>query len=167
MCSITAYDLGLRVMLQAALEMEWKKRSDILPGGRESPPPSAPQKVHPAVPAPPPAPSLPLPSPPRRTTTPMAQSPAPSTSTAQHQTRRMPTRPRSPVADMDVDVSGMSPEPEGRTEEMGMARDEQGEEIVRQLEKGLPRWEGLGDQGWGEIDPVRPFIEFRMQQDRI
>jgi hypothetical protein len=48
--------------------------------------------------------------------------------------------------DMDVDVGG-TPEPES----MGvddMARDGESDLVVQQLERGLPRWEGLGDFGW-------------------
>lgn len=33
-------------------------------------------------------------------------------------------------------------------EEVVTERDPESEEIVRQLEKGLPRWPGFGDQGW-------------------
>ena len=74
------------------------------------------------------------------------------------------TRPKSPPRqaspEIDVDVSGMSPEPEGQGEDMGigagMERDIGSEEIVRQLEKGLPRWGGFGENGWmNETDPVR------------
>ena len=28
------------------------------------------------------------------------------------------------------------------------AKDGEGDEIVRQLEKGVPKWEGFGDKGW-------------------
>jgi hypothetical protein len=45
--------------------------------------------------------------------------------------------------DMDVDVGG-TPEPDD------MARDGESDLVVQQLERGLPRWEGLamGDFGW-------------------
>jgi len=56
---------------------------------------------------------------------------------------------------MDVDIGGMS-ELDGQGEDLtGMERDANSEEIVKQLEKGLPRWEGFGDVGWvEEIDHV-------------
>jgi hypothetical protein len=40
-------------------------------------------------------------------------------------------------------------------QDMGI-RDAESEEIVKQLEKGLPRWEGFADVGWmEERHPVR------------
>lgn len=45
----------------------------------------------------------------------------------------------------------MSPEPDGQGDEtlgLTIERDAESEEIVRQLEKGLPGWPGFGDQGW-------------------
>lgn len=56
---------------------------------------------------------------------------------------------------MDVDV--VSPDSD---DEAGGAfqaeRDPQSEEIVKQLEKGLPRWPGFGEEGWmEEINPER------------
>lgn len=54
--------------------------------------------------------------------------------------------------DMDVDIGG-TPEPEPVTQDL--ARDGESEEIIRQLEKGLPRWEGFADVGWAEdLSPV-------------
>lgn len=54
---------------------------------------------------------------------------------------------------MDVDIGG-TPEPEGPSHDA--ARDPESDEIVQQLEKGLPRWEGFADVGWmNEVDPVR------------
>jgi len=36
-----------------------------------------------------------------------------------------------------------------------MERDPESEEIVKQLEKGLPRWPGFGEQGWSQnVSPV-------------
>jgi chromatin structure-remodeling complex subunit RSC1/2 len=51
---------------------------------------------------------------------------------------------------MDVDVGGMSPGADGAgiTDLGEGAKDGEGEEIVRQLERGLPKWEGFGDKGW-------------------
>jgi chromatin structure-remodeling complex subunit RSC1/2 len=59
---------------------------------------------------------------------------------------------------MDVDVSGMTPEPNGQGDDVGMGvgmeRDRESE-IVRQLEKGLRRWQGFGEKGWmEEVNPV-------------
>lgn len=48
--------------------------------------------------------------------------------------------------DMDVDVGG-TPEPESMGAD-DMARDGESDLVVQQLERGLPRWEGLGDFGW-------------------
>ncbi|KAH7909756.1 hypothetical protein BJ138DRAFT_1154503 [Hygrophoropsis aurantiaca] len=138
--------------LKTMLQTEWQKRS-VLPAPRHSPPPSSAQKVHGTVPAA----SVPQASttqaPPRTavpnlgtTSTPALQTPKPAT---RHQS---PLQPSSP--DVDVDVSGMSPEPEGQSEDitMGSGGGEESsginEEIVRQLEKSLPRWEGFGDLGW-------------------
>jgi chromatin structure-remodeling complex subunit RSC1/2 len=148
----------LKLVLQVVLDTEWEKRVDLLSEHRRSPPPSAPQKVHASAststsaPAPPSVPqAAPL------VTNPVNQ-PVASTSNshlATHHTAPAAVRSKSPQADMDVDLAGMSPEPDGRGEDLG-TRDEQGDEIVRQLEKGLPRWEGFGDQGWDDIDPVSP-----------
>jgi chromatin structure-remodeling complex subunit RSC1/2 len=54
--------------------------------------------------------------------------------------------PRMSSPDMDVDVGG-TPEPEGMGAD-DMARDGESDLVVQQLERGLPRWEGLGDFGW-------------------
>jgi len=53
-------------------------------------------------------------------------------------------------------MNGMSPEPDGPGEDIvAMERDVGSEEIVRQLEKGLPRWKGFGEFGWmAEVNPV-------------
>lgn len=51
----------------------------------------------------------------------------------------------------------MSPEPQEQENESNSwesaARDEESAEIVRQLERGLPRWEGGHDRGWMEDFP--------------
>jgi chromatin structure-remodeling complex subunit RSC1/2 len=57
-------------------------------------------------------------------------------------------RPRSPSPDVDVDGERGTPEPEVGAEEE--ARDEESQGIISQLEKGVPRWEGLEDIGWCE-----------------
>ena len=54
--------------------------------------------------------------------------------------------------DMDVDIGG-TPEPEPVMQDL--ARDGESQDIIRQLEKGLPRWQGFADVGWVEdITPV-------------
>lgn len=59
---------------------------------------------------------------------------------------------------MDVDIGG-TPEPEGPSHDT--TRDPESDEIVQQLEKGLPRWEGFADVGWmNEVDPVRPQLNY-------
>ncbi|GBE78547.1 hypothetical protein SCP_0114360 [Sparassis crispa] len=143
--------------LKAMLDNEWKQRS-ILPTPRESPPPSSAQKTHKSATA---AASAPAPV---ATAAPLAK-----TQPAQHasiavaapaaapQAVQVTVAPKSPerqqTPDMDVDVGG-TPEPEGVA--IDTARDGESEEIVSQLEKGLPRWEGFGDVGWAEgLDPER------------
>ena len=49
-------------------------------------------------------------------------------------------------SDMGVDVGG-TPEPENMGAD-DMAQDGESDLVVQQLERGLPRWEGLGDFGW-------------------
>jgi len=50
-------------------------------------------------------------------------------------------------------------------EEVVNERDPESEEIVRQLEKGLPRWPGFGDQGWmkeGTSVCIHKFQKFKL-----
>ena len=54
--------------------------------------------------------------------------------------------PRMSSPDMDVDVGG-TPEPEGMGAD-DMAQDGKSDLVMQQLERGLPRSEGLGDFGW-------------------
>jgi hypothetical protein len=53
----------------------------------------------------------------------------------------------------DVDIDGGTPEPEVTDNN---TREAQSDAIVKQLEKGLPGWEGFGDGGWstnfGEVN---------------
>ena len=51
---------------------------------------------------------------------------------------------------MEVDVGG-TPEPEAVA--METALDGEGDVIVQQLERGLPRWEGFADVGWSRDIP--------------
>ncbi|KAG9310450.1 hypothetical protein JVU11DRAFT_9591 [Chiua virens] len=147
--------------LKNVLETEWQKRP-VLPTPRHSPPPSSPQKVHGTLPNPPPQ------SDPSKSTHLTAKQsssaqPAPPASgtmstNAHLPSKPAPPRPTTPVQPpspdvMDVDVQGMSPEPDGQTDTTAAAaagedRDGDSEAIIRQLEKTLPRWEGLGDLGW-------------------
>lgn len=40
-----------------------------------------------------------------------------------------------------------------------MERDQESEEIVKQLEKGLPRWPGFGEKGWMDgVSQVSLFV---------
>jgi chromatin structure-remodeling complex subunit RSC1/2 len=147
--------------LKSVLETEWQKRP-VLPTPRHSPPPSSPQKVHGTLPTAPPqlhpsqsslstaklrataeAPALASGS--MSTITLATPKPAPRRGTP-------PVHPSSPDT-MDVDVQGMSPDPDGQADttagpSAGQDRDGDSEAIVRQLEKSLPRWEGFGDLGW-------------------
>lgn len=156
-----------------ALETEWKKKGS-LSSPRVSPPPSSAQKVHGVVDQQPQhsvktesaIQQLPLQtsaqSHPATTTTTTMTTPTPilspskmprstsgpSTNTTTY-AKPVPIRPKSaqrqtsPDAEIDIvaedDVAG---------EEAVTDRDPESEEIVRQLEKGLPRWSGFGDQGW-------------------
>lgn len=56
---------------------------------------------------------------------------------------------------MDVDVGG-TPEPE--TVAMETALDGEGDAIVQQLERSLPRWEGFEDVGWSHNIPQVCFL---------
>ncbi|EGN94159.1 hypothetical protein SERLA73DRAFT_96993 [Serpula lacrymans var. lacrymans S7.3] len=146
--------------LKTILEAEWQKRS-ILPIPRHSPPPSSPQKVHGIIPAPVPESTTVqiTSSVNNQKTTPVGPAPASLSINAEVRTQK-PFHPRSKSPqqvsspDMEVDVSGMSPEPEGQTEDINIGtgvseeRDAESDEIVKQLEKGLPKWEGFGDSGW-------------------
>jgi len=75
-------------------------------------------------------------------TAPTPDPPAPSNQQQQQQQQQQPSSPpRMSSPDMDVDVGG-TPEPDD------MARDGESDLVVQQLDRGLPRWEGLGDFGW-------------------
>lgn len=95
------------------------------------------------------------PSTPRRRTTPLPSGGTPKrgeTKLPLAAIQTLPTIPASPdrqgSPDMDVDVGG-TPEPENMVTH-DTARDADSDEIVKQLEKGLPRWEGLGEEGWAQ-----------------
>jgi chromatin structure-remodeling complex subunit RSC1/2 len=97
--------------------------------------------------------------PPVRTATPLAQPPAPTTAGSSYTHSQKPfLRPKSPqtLPEMDVDVGRMSSGLNGQGDDhLGGERDAGSEEILKQLEKGLPKWEGFGDAGWmDEADHV-------------
>ncbi|KAI0638927.1 hypothetical protein C8Q77DRAFT_1078438 [Trametes polyzona] len=150
--------------LKGILENEWRQRS-VLPAPPTSAPSSSAQKVHakkeqPERAAAQPAASKPQTAPPAQKTS--SKAPAPSTvkvdPTPQASSQptdatsaKTPERGASP--DVDVDIGG-TPEPEVVGHDS--ARDGESDEIVRQLEKGLPRWEGFADVGWtDELDADR------------
>ncbi|KAF5376880.1 hypothetical protein D9615_007241 [Tricholomella constricta] len=155
--------------LKATLETEWKKRS-VLPFTRTSPPPSSAQKVHKveeeeevsrhgstpsSAPTPAPVLSASYTPTPVRTSTPVTRStPIPAASTSIHHlthTKAIAIRPRSAQISPDIDVDIMSDDGQGDDGVPNvMGKDQESEEIVKQLEKGLPRWPGLGDEGWSE-----------------
>ncbi|KAH7925669.1 hypothetical protein BV22DRAFT_416009 [Leucogyrophana mollusca] len=146
--------------LKTILQTEWQKRS-VLPAPRHSPPPSSAQKVHGTVPASAPQPNT-AQAPPGTAVPNLATASGTALQTPKPATRhKSPLQPLSP--DIDIDVSGLSPEPEGQGEDITMGSgggEERGgnnEEIVRQLEKSLPRWEGFGELGWmSEVSKERP-----------
>ena len=122
------------------LETEWTKRS-VLPQTRTSPPPSSAQKVH-GVAAESKNTTLVPPAAPTRTVTPAGQVPNAS-SIQQH------------ASDLDVDV--ITHDSDGPEEDEPTAqtdRDPQSDEIIKQLEKGIPGWPGFGEEGW--MDEVKP-----------
>ena len=129
---VLGYYLSLFKLNQNLLETEWTKRS-VLPRLRTSPPPSSAQKVH-AVAAESNNTTLP-PATPARTVTPAG---------------------RNSSSDPDVDIT--SPDTDGPEEDEPTSqtdRDSQNDEIVKQLEKGIPGWPGFGEEGWmEEVKPV-------------
>ncbi|KAG6817288.1 hypothetical protein H0H87_010630 [Tephrocybe sp. NHM501043] len=150
--------------LKTLLETEWKNKS-FLPATRSSPPPSSAQKVHKVVveessaastsssastpaPAPVSAPP-PVQAPPRVVTPAVRRTPIPTASSSTSHAKPVPIRPRSHLTpEMDVDI--MSENGQGNEAPTAIYRDQESDEIVKQLEKGLPRWPGLGEEGWSE-----------------
>ncbi|CAL1696787.1 unnamed protein product [Somion occarium] len=129
--------------LKGLLDREWRQRPR-LPTPRSSPPPSSAQKTHnvatPSQPLPPISPSTPL---------------LPLSSPAD----------RAEDVEMEVDIGG-TPEPESIPVET--VRDAESDDIVSQLEKSLPRWEGFGDVGWADhlttetqVHIVKAIVEYR------
>lgn len=135
--------------LKVILENEWKQRS-VLPIPRTSPPPVSAQRVYAAPQQASGSGSKAEQTQPHPTPLAAASSPAPQPDSSAYGDKS-PERQQSP--DVDIDVGG-TPEPEGLPTDT--ARDEESEEIVKQLEKGLPRWDGFADVGWmEEVDPGR------------
>lgn len=147
--------------LKTIFENEWKLRTALPVSMRTSPPPTSAQKVHgqlanqpsqsgiQVAPVPPVPSAVPVKSAAHQAlkqigtpSAPAVDSPPPRASTSNQPS----SPPRMSSPDMDVDVGG-TPEPES----MGvddMARDGESDLVVQQLERGLPRWEGLGDADW-------------------
>uniref|UniRef100_A0A8H7Y6I3 Uncharacterized protein n=1 Tax=Psilocybe cubensis TaxID=181762 RepID=A0A8H7Y6I3_PSICU len=125
--------------------------------------PAAPTPA-PSTPAPPTPAPLPVAATAARTTTPASQTqpqPTASASTSNYAySKPVPIRPKStqrqtPEIEVDV-VSPESDEAESDGAALQAERDPQSEEIVKQLEKGLPRWPGFGEEGWmTDTKPVR------------
>ena len=66
-------------------------------------------------------------------------------SSASQLSKHVAIRPKAQLS-RDMDEETMTPEPDIMGD--GIERDEETEEIVRELEKGLPRWPGFGEEGW-------------------
>lgn len=150
---------SLVFLTKNAFENEWRVRTVLPTPSRMSPPPTSAQKVHGQLanqqqslvtPVPPVAlaPSVnsaaqqPMTLPGTPSATPAVDSPAPQ----QTVSNQPSSPPRMSSPDMDVEVGG-TPEPENMGAD-DMARDGESDLVVQQLERGLPRWEGLGDFGW-------------------
>ncbi|KAF9221270.1 hypothetical protein BS17DRAFT_271837 [Gyrodon lividus] len=143
--------------LKNVLETEWQKRN-VLPAPRHSPPPSSPQKVHGTLPAAPPQPKTAQYAGSHTKPGATDDNPAAATSSTSAQVPKLATRLSTPLQasspEIDVDINGMSPEPDGQIEDVAMGsvageeRDGDSEAIICQLEKSLPRWEGFGNLGW-------------------
>ncbi|KAJ7159464.1 hypothetical protein C8R46DRAFT_1286644 [Mycena filopes] len=130
--------------LKKLLDSEWKSKP--LPTPRDSPPPTSPQKVHE------PEPPKPKPAPPAAASKPIAPAPAPAAPIASGSTMPPPAVP-APVE---------PPEPEYSESETESSDDEEDDayedpldgaqdlDIIRQLERGLPRYAPLlgPEGGW-------------------
>lgn len=116
----------------------------VLGAPRKSPPSSSAQKVHGVV----------------DQLEPASQSTAsrlPTTTTTNTMTQTaakpVPIRPKQRQHTPDADVDIMSPD-DGHADDMALERDPESEEIVKQLEKGLPRWPGFSEEGWMDETPL-------------
>ncbi|KAI3602360.1 rsc complex protein [Moniliophthora roreri] len=155
--------------LKNTLDSEWRKHTVLPPPRSTSPPPQSAQKVKKPVPPRPqsdpkkpaaPAVSTPIAAPQPKVAQAMkapAALPVASTSKASLQAVKYQPEQRPSSPDVDVDIGG-SPEPEGHSDDPALKlrmegvqqRDAASEEIVRQLERSLPRWPGFSDFGWME-----------------
>ncbi|KAF8798290.1 hypothetical protein BYT27DRAFT_7203401 [Phlegmacium glaucopus] len=137
--------------LKTLLEAEWKKRS-ILPHPRGSPPPSSAQKVHGAAAES--SSSASKDGQPSKAVAPLPAAPTIPTRTITMPAGQVLDTSSTIPSDPDVDI--VTPDSEG-PEDDGLAgvqtdRDPQSDEIIKQLEKGLPSWPGFGEEGWmGEV----------------
>ncbi|PPQ69200.1 hypothetical protein CVT26_003640 [Gymnopilus dilepis] len=133
---------------------------------KKEPPSTAttPAPPTPAVPAPTqlPAPAAPAariitPAPAHATPQPTAST---SASGSNALNKPVPIRPKSahqPTPEVEIDVvTADSDEQELDAMTSQVERDPQSEEIVKQLEKGLPRFPGFGEEGWmADVNPER------------
>ncbi|KAI0078514.1 hypothetical protein K474DRAFT_1660319 [Panus rudis PR-1116 ss-1] len=124
--------------LKGILDEEWKRR-ESLPTPRASPPPSSAQKTHPIASS--------------SSTVKSATDSARARPKGDRMSALPPSGERASTPEVEVDVGG-TPEPDAVPHEV--ARDGESDAIVRQLERGLPRWEGFADVGWADdIAPDR------------
>lgn len=152
---------------------EWKVRQVLPALPAEKPSPEKPPTAHPAAPLAAAAAAAATTTPPPAAASLLTQPPAPTNSTtaapsatnlatsartqplpqpaAAPALRPLSIRPKSPSPEVDVDGERGSLEPEASFEEE--ARDDESQAIVAQLERGLPRWEGLEDVGWSDNIP--------------
>ncbi|KLO08183.1 hypothetical protein SCHPADRAFT_1001127 [Schizopora paradoxa] len=145
--------------LQDVMKTEWKKQT-VLPAPRVSPPPDASPKKAPTIasssakkleaqpdlPKPPPTVAKVAAAKP----VPVSVPPPPTTTSTQNGGGSSDVDiDGGDRSDADVDGDG---DGENMAEDMGLtyARDPESDEIVHQLERGLPRWEGLGAKGWSD-----------------
>ncbi|GLB36753.1 putative bromo adjacent homology domain containing protein [Lyophyllum shimeji] len=74
--------------------------------------------------------------------------------------RPVAIRPKSAQLSPEVEVDIMSEDGQAKdVTSSAVERDPEGDEIVRQLEKGLPRWPGFGEEGWTEDVSQERMIE--------
>lgn len=89
----------------------------------------------------------PLPLPTASTSSTLATSTQASTSTTKHvPVKKRSLRGQTPEPEVDVVAEDDGQEEEGPANRS--ERDPLSEEIVKQLERGLPEWPGLGPEGW-------------------
>ncbi len=126
-----------------------------LPPPRTSPPPRSAQKVHkteeeessppPEKPAGPPAAAMPQWLP-QKNTTPIIPTtiPAVNGASANHHVSNGRTAPRLSSPEEEVDIGSVA----DLQVHVPTERDAASEEIIRHLDKSLPRWPGFSEEGW-------------------